>query len=313
MRLTELKYIVAVARQRHFGRAAESCFVSQPTLSVAIKKLEDELGVTLFERNKSDVRVTTIGEGVIEQAQKVLEEADAVKQIAAGGRDQLKGLIRLGAIYTVGPYLFPCLVPNLRERAPDMPLIIQEDFTANLREKLRRGDVDVILVALPFSEPGVETLPVYDEAFEIVMPAYHPLTEKQYIEPHDLAQETVLMLGEGHCFREQVLEVCPACRGGDDDQMQRTIEGGSLETIRHMVASGIGITVLPVTATGKEYYDGDVLTSRPFKPPVPQRTIALAWRKSFPRRKALEVIREAMTNCQIPRVDLLSECTARTA
>ncbi|MBI5040662.1 MAG: LysR family transcriptional regulator [Gammaproteobacteria bacterium] len=295
MTLTELRYVVALAQQRHFGRAAEHCHVSQPTLSVAVKKLEDELGVQLFERRKLDVSLTPIGVSIVEQAQRVLEDVDTLKQLAVGGRDQLASPLRVGAIYTIGPYLFPHLIPALHERAPHMPLVIEENYTARLRERLRQGELDAALVALPFEEPGLVTLPLYDEPFVVVMPSSHPWTEKALIDADDLARETLLMLGSGHCFRTQILDACPACAQRIDMQsLTQTVEGTSLETIRHMVASGMGITVLPATAAGADRYAQRLVTIRRFAAPEPHRRVALTWRVSFPRPQAIEALRQAI-------------------
>lgn len=295
MTLTELRYLVALAQQRHFGRAAEQCFVSQPTLSVAIKKLEDELGVQLFERRKLEATLTPVGQRIVEQAQRVLAEADTLKQLAEVGRDQLQGPLRLGAIYTIGPYLFPHLIPVLHERAPHMPLVIEENYTARLSERLRQGDIDAALIALPFEEPGLVTLPLYDEPFVALIPSSHPWNARNKIDVADLAQETLLMLGSGHCFRTQVLEACPACEQRlAQPALAQTVEGTSLETIRHMVASGMGITVLPVTAAGAERYAQRLVSIRRFIPPEPHRRVALAWRVSFPRPRAIETLRQAI-------------------
>jgi len=298
MTLTELRYIVAVYRERHFGRAAESCYVSQPTLSAAVKKLEQELGVDIFERSKQDISVTPVGEQVIEQAQRVLEEAEKLKQISQVGKDQLIGTLRIGAIYTIGPYLLPHIIPELRKNAPNMPLVIEENFTARLREKLKAGQLDAIIIALPFEEPGVVTLPLYDEPFVAVLPASHPLTQKDSIRIKDLAKENLLLLGEGHCFREQVLEVCPECRDASisGGAFNQTIEGSSIETIRHMVVSGIGVTVLPCSAAGTDKYARRLLQIKRLKNPEPKRCVALAWRTSFPRPKAIEELRKAIVN-----------------
>lgn len=295
MTLTELRYLVALAQHRHFGRAAESCFVSQPTLSVAIKKLEDELGVPLFERRKQEVTLTAAGERIVEQAQRVLEEAAAIKELAKDGRDQLSGPLRLGAIYTIGPYLFPHLIPALHERAPHMPLVIEENYTSRLAERLRQGELDAILIALPFQEPGLVVLPLYDEPFVVVMPSSHPWTARETIPAGELSQDTLLMLGSGHCFRSQVLDACPGCAQRLDTQsLAQTVEGTSLETIRHMVASGMGVTVLPVTAAGADRYAQRLLATRRFADPEPQRRVALAWRTSFPRPAAIETLRQAI-------------------
>src|SRR5690606_25518471 len=230
MTLTELRYAVAVARERHFGRAAEACYVSQPTLSVAVKKLEDELGVQLFERGPGEVTVTPAGQLVVEQAQRVLEEAARIKELAAAGRDPLAGPLRLGAIYTIGPYLLPRMIPILRRNAPSMQLFIQENFTHRLGEMLKSGEVDAILVALPFDEPGIESRALYDEPFFVAVPKGHPWEGRKRVTTDELTSESLLLLGEGHCFRDQVLEICHTIRGRERSALSRTVEGGSLET-----------------------------------------------------------------------------------
>lgn len=301
MTLTELRYIVAVARESHFGRAAESCFVSQPTLSVAVKKLEDELGVALFERVPGEVRTTPTGEQVVEQAQRVLEEAARIREIAQAGGDPLAGTLRLGAIYTICPYLLPKLIPILRRTAPTMQLMIQENFTHKLAESLRQGEVDVIIVALPFDEPGIETRAVYEEPFLVAVPQGHPWEKRKQIGADELTRESLLLLGAGHCFRDQVLEFCSSVhRSGTS--LQRSLEGGSLETIRQMVASGVGITVLPSTSVGASESHNDLIRVRPFAKPVPERRVAIAWRKSFPRMGAIEALRRAIAGCDLPQV-----------
>jgi len=301
MTLSELRYIVALARERHFGRAAEACFVSQPTLSVAVKKLEDELGVALFERAKSDVGVTPVGARIVEQARRALEELGAIKEIARQAQDPLAGPLRLGTIYTVGPYLLPHLVPLLRAAAPHMPLIIEENYTAQLRERLQRGELDAIVVCLPLEEPGLVSLPLYDEPFVVLIPAAHPWSAREVISTDELASQTVLLLGAGHCFRDQVVAACPSCvsPGPTQDGLQRCMEGSSLETIRAMVASGMGITVLPCTAaSGPGRYASELTAIRPFADP-PRRHVALAWRVSFPRPQAIEALRRAVRACAL--------------
>ena len=301
MTLTELRYITAVARERHFGRAAEACFVSQPTLSVAVRKLEDELGVLLFERNASEVSVTPAGEKIVEQALRVLEESEVIKQIAAQGKDQLVGPLRLGAIHTIGPYLFPGLIPNLHELAPEMPLFVEEDYTAVLTEKLKQGRLDVILISPPYDEPGLLTLPLYEEPFVVLLPTSHPLAASETINQQQLANESMLLLGSGNCFREQVIDACPDCISSDgvDSMLQHTVEGSSLETIRYMVASGMGVTVLPCTAAGADRYSQRLLTIRRFPEPVPHRQVALAWRKTFPRPQVIDVLKDAVNACAL--------------
>jgi LysR family hydrogen peroxide-inducible transcriptional activator len=304
--LTELRYIVAVARERHFGRAAETCFVSQPTLSVAVKKLEDELGLTLFERGPGEVSVTPAGTKIVEQAQRVLEEASRIREIAAAGRDPLAGPLRLGAIYTIGPYLLPKLIPILRKSAPAMQLLIQENFTHRLAEELKSGEVDVILVALPFEQPGMVTRAVYDEPFLVAVPKGHPWEGRKRVTSDELTSESLLLLGEGHCFRDQVLDICHAVRSRDRSPLARTVEGGSLETIRQMVAGGVGVTVLPATSTATGAGPGDLIRILPFARPAPTRRVGLAWRRSFPRPEAIEVLRKSILACNLPQVEKLN-------
>jgi LysR family hydrogen peroxide-inducible transcriptional activator len=312
MTLTELKYIVAVARERHFGRAAEACFVSQPTLSVAIRKLEDELGVTIFERGGAEVGVTPIGQRIVAQAQKVLEESASIKEIARQGHDPLAGPLRVGVIHTIGPYLLPRLVPVQIERTPQMPLLLQENFTLRLVELLRQGEIDCAIMALPLPEAGLVIQPLYDEPFLVAVPRDHPWAERKEIAAQDLKQQTMLLLGSGHCFRDQVLEVCPELSrfSAASDGIQRTFEGSSLETIRHMVAAGIGITVLPVTAVPEHPPSDSLLRYVPLEAPTPDRRVVLAWRRSFPRLAAIEALAQAVYASPLPGVRMLEGIAA---
>ncbi len=310
MTLTELKYIVAVARERHFGRAAEACFVSQPTLSVAIRKLEEELRVQLFERSHSEVSVTPVGVQIVEQAQRVLEQTNMLREIARQGTDPLSGPLRVGIIYTIGPYLLPRLIRRTIQDAPQMPLILQENYTAKLLEQLRQGDIDVAILADPFPEQGLMTQALYDEPFVVAVPRHHAWAGRGAVSSRELKAETMLLLGTGHCFRDHVLEVCPElsrysqASGG----IQKTFEGSSLETIRHMVASGIGITVLPWLARADGRADDDSLLSYvPFEAPAPTRRISLAWRKSFPRLEAVAALRDAVLHSDLPGVTRLPD------
>jgi len=309
MTLTELKYIVAVARERHFGRAADACFVSQPTLSVAIRKLEDELGVVLFERGGAEVGVTPIGLRVVAQAQRVLEEATNLKEIARQGHDPLEGPLRVGVIYTVGPYLLPRLVPAQIEVTPQMPLVLQENFTTRLLELLRQGEIDCAIVALPIPDSGLSVQPLYDEPFYVAVPKNHPWSTLKSVSAEDLKEETMLLLGAGHCFRDQVLEVCPELSrfSESSEGIQRTFEGSSLETIRHMVAAGIGITVLPASSLDSQQLKNDLLTYIPFRKPVPDRRVVLVWRKSFPRPTAIQALIKAVHRTQMPGVTYLEQ------
>ena len=304
MTLTELKYIVAVARAKHFGRAAEDCYVAQPTLSVAIRKLEEELGVVLFERGGAEISVTPLGAQIIAQAERVLEQTAAIKELAQQNKDPLVGPLRLGVIYTIGPYLLPPLVKAMIANLPQLPLVLQENFTVRLLEMLRQGELDAAIMALPLPEHGMALQELYDEPFVVAMPAGHAWAARTAITAADLKKETMLLLGNGHCFRDQVLEVCPemARFSTPDNGMQRTFEGSSLETIRHMVASGIGLTVLPRAAVPDMQASDGLLRYRPFEEPAPQRRVVIVWRKSFTRKAAIDAICAAIANCQLPGV-----------
>ncbi|WP_096085553.1 hydrogen peroxide-inducible genes activator [Agaribacterium haliotis] len=302
MTLTELKYIVTLAQEQHFGRAAERCFVSQPTLSIAVKKLEEELGVALFERSKTRVYATPLGEKIIQQSQIVLEQAAAIKDIVSSGKDQLTSPMHIGAIFTVGPYLLPQLIPELHSLASDMPLYVEESYTATLRRRIRQGDLDAIVVALPFTEADVVTQALYEEDFVVLMDKNHPLAKQQSISADELSEQQVLLLGEGHCFRDQVIDACPKLKPSLDEnrgKVRSAAEGSSLETLKYMVASGLGITVLPRSAAMPGRYSEDMLTIRPFAGEAPKRTVALAWRASFPRLQAIDALRQAIHNCGV--------------
>lgn len=293
MTLSELRYIVAVAHERNFGRAAQRCFVSQPALSVAIAKLEDELGTQLFERGKGEIGITPVGERVVEQAQRVLEEAARIKELAQAGRNQLSGPLKLGIIYTVAPYLLPDLIPKLRVLAPQMPLDIEENLTENLEVELKSGRIDAAIIALPFDLPGVVTEYLYEEPFQVVVPQGHKWAKRKSVSPGDLVGEHTILLGVGHCFRDQVLDACPELNR-NDSQVTRT---SSLETARNMVASGLGVSVLPRDALTPKYHSRLVVPV-PFARPAPSRRVALAHRRSFPRPEAIAAIREAIGVCR---------------
>jgi LysR family hydrogen peroxide-inducible transcriptional activator len=309
MTLTELKYIVAVAREKHFGHAAEACYVAQPTLSVAIKKLEDELGVVIFERGGTEISMTPLGAQIVAQAELVLEQTASIKEIAKQNKDPLVGPLRLGIIYTIAPYLLPPLVKTMIRQVPQMPLVLQENFTVRLLELLRQGELDAAIMALPFPEHGLTIQPLYDEPFVVALPRHHPWADRPAINAQDLKSETMLLLGNGHCFRDQVLEVCPEMSrfSTTGDGIARTFEGSSLETIRHMVASGIGITVLPQASVPEMDAKDGMLRYVPFQEPVPSRRVVIAWRKSFTRRAAIEAIRQAVLACNLRGVAMLHD------
>ena len=320
MTLTELKYIVAVAREKHFGRAADACYVSQPTLSVAIKKLEEELDVKIFERSAGEVSVTPLGEAIVRQAQSVLEQAAEIKEIAKRGKDPLSGALTLGVIYTIGPYLLPELVRNSIKMTPQMPLMLQENFTVKLLEMLRTGEIDCAIVAEPFPETGLAMAPLYDEPFMAAVPSNHPLAQQDAVTTTDLKNETMLLLGSGHCFRDHVLEVCPefARYASNAEGIRRTFEGSSLETIKHMVAAGMGVTLVPRLSVPKEALESPRrrATDDPhirYLPShnedghePPSRRVVLVWRRSFTRYEAIAALRNAVYACELSGAKLLT-------
>jgi LysR family hydrogen peroxide-inducible transcriptional activator len=288
MTLIELKFVTAVAQERNFRRASEKCFVTQPALSLGIKKLEQELGVKIFERSRTEVSVTKIGKDIIEQAIIILEQAFNLKEMAKTGSNQLDGLFKLGMIHSVGPYLLPEVIPVLRKTAPGMPLEIEETLTVNLETQLKSGVIDAAIIALPFDVAGIQTKALYDEEFAVVVPKNHHWAQREYIRPAELAKEKVLLLNSGHCFSNQVTQACPELsRKGD------VLQGNSLETIRNMVASNLGITVLPCSAI-TDRYNNPLVKEIPFAKPAPTRRIAIAWRKSFVRMQAIEKIAESI-------------------
>jgi len=298
MTLTEMRYIVALARERHFGKAAEACHVSQPTLSVALKKVEGQIGAALFERGSSDIRITTLGERIVDQARRVLDEAVKLEEIAEATGDPLSGQLRVGIIYTIAPYLLPQLIPALNREAPKMPLFLKEDFTANLIPALKAGELDVIVIALPFAEPGLVAQPVYDEPFRVVVPASHAWAARAGVNGDELDGQNLLLLGQGNCFRDQVLETCP--RLNAPDALEHSLEGSSLETIRYMVASGAGVAVMPSTAADPLVATEPLVRVLPFAGTQPKRTVGLVWRVTFPRPPAIDAVRAALLSCQLP-------------
>ncbi len=318
MTLTELKYIVAVARERHFGKAAEACYVSQPTLSVAIKKLEEELEVKLFERSANEVSVTPLGEEIVRQAQSVLEQAAAIKEIAKRGKNPLAGSLTMGVIYTISPYLLPALVRQMIEHTPEMPLMLQENFTVKLLDMLRSGEIDCAILAEPFPDAGLAVAPLYDEPFLAAVPSHHPLASQSTVTSEQLKSETMLLLGAGHCFRDHVLEVCPefARFSANAEGIRKSFEGSSLETIKHMVAAGMGVTLVPRLSVPKEALDPKATKRKrdeepfikylPFAGDPPMRRVVLAWRRSFTRYEAIAALRNAIYACELPGVQRLS-------
>ena len=315
MTLTEMRYISALDKTRHFGRAADACHVSQPTLSVAIKKVEQQIGAPLFERGASEIRTTPLGELIVTQIKRVLDETLRLDEIATQSRDPLKGPLRVGVIYTIAPYLLPALIPVLHKLAPDMPLFLREDFTANLIPMLKEGELDVLVLALPVDVPGIVAQRVYEEPFRVVVPAAHEWADRKSVRNDELDGQQLLLLGSGNCFRDQVLEACPRLQRAEG--LSGSIEGSSLETIRHMVASGAGIAVMPSSAADPlvdrepmvkvlPFAEASGHVARPGDSAGVGRTVGLAWRTTFPRPKAVDAVRQAILSCQLPGVSKAS-------
>ena len=308
MTLTEMRYISALDKTRHFGKAADACHVSQPTLSVAIKKVEQQIGAPLFERGATEIRTTPLGREIVAQIKRVLDETLRLEEIATQNRDPLKGPLRVGVIYTIAPYLLPSLIPVLHNLAPEMPLFLREDFTANLLPALKEGELDVLVLALPVDQPGIVTQKVYEEPFRVVVPASHVWANRDSVANDDLEGEQLLLLGSGNCFRDQVLEACPRLQRAEG--LSGSLEGSSLETIRHMVASGAGVAVMPSSAADPLVGREPMVKVLPFDVKAPKskvsgeigRTVGLAWRATFPRPKAIDVVRQAILSCELPGV-----------
>lgn len=291
MTLMELRYMVAVAQTQHFGRAAERFGVSQSTLSMAVRKLEEELGVLLFERSKSGIRITQMGAQIVAQAQQVLGHIHTISALVQADQEQLGGVLKLGAIHSLAPYLLPQLIPQLRLLAGSLCLSLYEGYTADLSSKLRIGELDAILISLPFSELDIVTQELYREPLMVVMSPTHALAAKRQIAPQDLLGQAFIQLQAGHCLREQVLAICPQLQ--NDSQI---VECSSLETLRNMVALGLGVSILPSSATASSACALHAVAARPLQS-SPVRSIALAWRASFPRHKAIDVVRRAVQTC----------------
>lgn len=286
MNLRDLRYFVALAETRHFGKAAERSFVSQPTLSAQIKKLENYLGVQLIERQPRNVALTETGAKIVMLARRILQESDQIIALARNEYDPLEGKLKLALIPTIGPYLLPKIARRLRKRLPRLQLMLYEYQTQPLLDRLRAGDLDVGILALPVATDGLETRELYHENFTVAMPNNHPLGKKTHIKLDDLNGESVLLLEDGHCLRDQALDVCSRVDIKENDDYRAT----SLETLRQMVAAGLGITLLPELATRGPFGSGQGLTVKPFARPVPTRTVGAIWRKSSTRAAAIDAV-----------------------
>ncbi len=299
MNLRDLKYLVALAEHRHFGRAAAASFVSQPTLSTQIRKLEEELGVMLFERAPRNVMLTPVGREMVERARRVLADIDQMTEIARRSQDPDAGSIRLGMFPTLGPYLLPHVLPGLREQFPCLEILLVEEKTDALLERLREGRLDAALLALPIHDDQLQVEPLFDEPFLLAVPRQHPLAMKTSLSIHELDRVPLLLLEEGHCLRDQALDVCRLAGAGERDGFRAT----SLETLRQMVAAGVGLTLLPVLSVQPPVPPSPDIALLPFRGESPHRRIALVWRKSSAMSPLLE--RMTATLRQLPPALLL--------
>ena len=299
MNLRDLKYIIAVAETRHFGRAAERCFVSQPTLSGQIKKLEEELGVTVFERTNRSVEVTPVGEAILIHARQMMEQADAIEQLAQAHQDPLAGPLRVGAIPTLSPYLIPLILVPLKKRYPQVRLVLSEEITDTLLRRLHNHEIDAVLLATPVEEPDLEFIPLFDEPFWLAHPRKHPLYNKEDITRKDLDGLELLLLAEGHCLAKQTMEVCRMKARSEQGEMA-DLRASSLETLLQLVGAGFGSTLVPALAVSGSWTTDTGIIARPLAVKDAYRTISLVFRNSFPRREAVEalaqIIRDNLPN-----------------
>jgi len=292
MNLRDLQYLVALAETGHFGEAAERCHVSQPTLSAQIKKLEEYLGVQLFERQPRKVTLTDVGRRILERARRVTQEAEDIRELARASRDPLTGKLKVGLIPTIAPYLLPRIAARLRKRLPELQLMLYEYQTGPLLGKLRDGELDLAILALPADTTALETRSLFAESFLVAMPRNHRLTARKRLKPSDLAGETLLLLEDGHCLRDQALEVCGNVPVGEDQDFRAT----SLETLRQMVAAGLGVTLIPRLAAEGPIAGAKGLEFRPFAPPSPERMVGAAWRKSSTREGAIDAVCDVISS-----------------
>jgi LysR family hydrogen peroxide-inducible transcriptional activator len=303
MNIRDMQYILAVAETRHFGRAAERCFVSQPTLSGQIKKLEEHLGVTIFERTNRSVEVTPIGEAILAHARLLLEQAEAIEQVARAHQDPLAGPLRIGAIPTLSPYLMPLILVPLKRRFPQLRLVLSEEITEALLSRLRQHELDAVLIATPVEDPDLEQVPLFDEPFWLAHPRKHPLYEQDDISRQDLEEIELLLLSEGHCLTHQVMEVCHLAERPQKGEMA-DLRAASLETLLQLVGAGFGCTLVPALAIRGGWMTDSGIIARRLEMPDAHRLISLVFRRTFPRREALEsfaeVIKEQLPNTVRP-------------
>jgi LysR family hydrogen peroxide-inducible transcriptional activator len=298
MNLRALEYAVCLAAEGQFRRAAERCHVSQPTLSAQIAKLEDELGLQLFERGPRAATPTVNGRAIIRQAQIVLDELERLRALARTGQDPLRGPFHLGVIPTAGPYLLPRLLPMFRKCWPQLRLLLREEQTAGLLDRLRAGSLDAAILSLPLDGEDVRWERLLAEPILLALPRDHRLAAKRQIAPRALTSEPIVLLEEGHCLRDQSLSICAAAglNNRRDD-----VQAAGLETLRQMVMAGIGVALVPELATLAPFGVGELAVYRRFEPPEPKRELVLAWRRSFPRGDALQDLARGLRGALAPK------------
>jgi len=299
MNLRDLGYIIAVAETRHFGRAAERCFVSQPTLSGQIKKLEEELGVAIFERTNRSVEITSVGHDIVAHARQMMEQADAIEQLAIAHKDPLAGPLRIGAIPTLSPYLMPLILKPMMQRLPQSRLVLSEEMTNILLARLRRHEIDAALLATPVEDGDLEVLPLFKEPFWVAYPRNHRFYEKEKIVLRDLHNDNLLLLAEGHCLADQAMDVCRINERQTRGELA-DLRASSLETLIQLVGAGYGITLIPALAMRGSWSAGSGVVAQPLAVADASRRVSLVFRNSFPRRAALqafaELIRDNLPN-----------------
>ena len=282
--ITELRYILAVAQERHFGRAAQKCFVSQPTISIAIRKLEGSLGVVIFERSKTSLIITEVGQQILHKARQIIDCISDIQTIAKDSKSPFALPVKVGAIHTIGPYFFPKLINELNKKKSEIKLIIEEGYTQDLQTKLISGELDLIILASKFDYQGITTKPLYSEELEIIIPQNHTWKDRISIKPEELSTQTLLLLQMGNCFRDEILKICPTCavKHNGNELNNNMITATSLETIKYMVASSLGISVMPKSAIKSD--DNSLYRIKPFIKPTPHREVIIAYRDEFPRQ-----------------------------
>ena len=291
MNIRDLKYIIAVAETQHFGKAAERCFVSQPTLSGQIKKLEDELGISIFERTRRSVKITPVGESILSHARQIMEQVDAIEQLALASQDPFAGPLRIGVIPTLSPYLMPLVMKPLQTKYPQMKLVLSEELTDILLARLRNHEIDAALLATPVDDPGLSTMPLFDEPFWVAYPRKHAFYHKEKITLRDLDKENLLLLSEGHCLAKQAMDVC-RIKDREHQGELSDLRAASLETLIQFVRAGVGVTLVPALAMQGSWATGSGVVAQRLTIDDASRRISLVYRQSYPRVAALQAYTE---------------------